>query len=324
MISDHRLNFITACISIALMAVLGACAPPPPAPLSRESIVSNVRIIISRDFGKTLLEDKTVEIFVNSNAMSALKQAAQVDTGYGGGFVDGIGGLRTQRSPAGNQKGDWFYYINGLEANTGAADYPLFNGDIEQWDFHSWNFRHLIPAMIGHFPEPFLNGCRGKVFPTLIVFQNNFEDRANSLKDFLNQRRVRDVRTVSEGQLIERDKGTNNLIILAERQNLIISELNRQWKRLGFFAYFEDDKLVTIDESGKVKNRYSESTGLIQATQNPWNPNGVGADENAVWVITGKDGNGLNSALDCFIHDSNKWQHCFAVIIKQGEIIKLP
>ncbi|GAI85551.1 unnamed protein product, partial [marine sediment metagenome] len=36
---------------------------------------------------------------------------------------------------------------------------------------------------------------------------------------------------------------------------------------------------------------------LIQATQNPWNPKGIGACENVVWLVSGTDEAGVKDAI---------------------------
>ena len=56
-----------------------------------------------------------------------LQRYGEVDTGYGGRFVDAIEGLRS-----GSRRGerrDWFYYVNGIEAPVGSADYEPRDGD---------------------------------------------------------------------------------------------------------------------------------------------------------------------------------------------------
>jgi hypothetical protein len=324
MILNRYLKSLAFVLFIGIAAVSGACASAPPAPFIQAGDASTVRIVISRDFGQKIFTYKTIKITENNDALSVLKQAALVETGFGGGFVYGIDGLRTSSSSEGEQKGDWFYYVNGLEANTGAADYPLFNGDIEQWDFHSWNFRHMIPAVIGHFPQPFVNGSRGKASSTLVVYQTDFQEQANNIAVFLSKSGVRSIKTIEVDRLTEEDKQSNNLIVLAGQQDSLVLELNRQWKHLGFFAYFENGSLITIDEAGKDKAEYRQNAGLVQATQNPWNPNGIGADENTVWVITGCDEAGLNSAVNCLLKNSTLYQYSYAVVVNQGDIIKLP
>lgn len=313
-----------ALIVIFLLAVLGACASPPPVSSIVTPASFSARVIISRDFGQSILINQTVSINLKSNAMSVLQEVAPVETSYGGSFVEEIDGLRSEYSGVKSNKQDWFYYVNGLVANTGALEYPILNGDIEQWDFHSWDYRQLVPAMIGHFPQPFLSGCRGKIFPTLIVYQEGLGKQAGDIQRYLIESGVKNVEIRLSQQLSEAEKAAHNLVIVADPQNQLVTNLNKEWKRLGFSAYFEKGDLVTIDANNQITARSQSGTGLIQATQNPWNPNGIGADENTVWVISGCDQAGINSAVDCLIHKLADWQFSYGVVIERGEIIKLP
>ena len=38
--------------------------------------------------------------------------------------------------PAGTR--DWFFFVNGIEADVGAAEYELSPGDVVQWDYRDW------------------------------------------------------------------------------------------------------------------------------------------------------------------------------------------
>ncbi len=91
-------------------------------------------------------------------AMQALRREAEVDTGYGGRFVESIEGVEGDLS-AGR---DWFYFVNGIEADRGAAEYRLHPGDVEWWDFRSWAGRPEEPVVVGAFPEPFVHGYGGR------------------------------------------------------------------------------------------------------------------------------------------------------------------
>ena len=61
---------------------------------------------------------------------------------YGGRFVQAIDGL------AGDQSHGmaWLYFINGIQANVGAADYTLHPGDHEWWDYRYWNDLIQVPG----------------------------------------------------------------------------------------------------------------------------------------------------------------------------------
>ena len=98
--------------------------------------------------------------------MSLLMRNDAVSTRYGGGFVQSIDGL------AGGSEGgapvDWFYYVNGVEAPQGAAATNVHAGDHIWWDRHDWSQTDDIPAVVGSFPEPFLNGVEGKRLPVRV------------------------------------------------------------------------------------------------------------------------------------------------------------
>ena len=67
-------------------------------------------------------------------AMQALDRELDVDTAYGGRFVQSIEGVEGDVS----KRRDWFWFLNGIEADLSAADYRLRPGDVEWWDFRSW------------------------------------------------------------------------------------------------------------------------------------------------------------------------------------------
>jgi Domain of unknown function (DUF4430) len=131
---------------------------------------------ITRDRGQhVLLVDK---VKAGQSAMQALQQAAKVKTSYGGRFVQSIDGVAGDRSA----RSDWFYFVNGYEADRGAADYTLHPGDVEWWDYRSWKHAMHVPVVVGAFPEPFLHGYAGKTRRAAIVFDSKaLESEARSL-----------------------------------------------------------------------------------------------------------------------------------------------
>jgi len=99
-------------------------------------------------------------------AMQALDREADIETRYGGRFVQSIegheGNLGARR--------DWFYFINGFEGDRSATDYELRDGDVEWWDLRSWRKRMREPVVVGAFPEPFLHGFGGQTRPVSVRY----------------------------------------------------------------------------------------------------------------------------------------------------------
>jgi len=144
-----------------LVSILCGCSTQIPPSEGHSELVgtgvatSEITVVVTRDFGKEALLQQTVEIEPDTTAMVELQMVARVETKYGGGFVSAINGVSSEYEGASKSKGDWFFYINGIQSNTGALDYELHDGDIQHWDFHDWSFHQFIPAVVGDFPEPF-------------------------------------------------------------------------------------------------------------------------------------------------------------------------
>ncbi len=144
---------------LALAVALAGCGAGDPPSTERTATVW-----ITRGRGAHVLRVKSVPAGIT--AMQALKRVADVDTRYGGRFVQSINGL------AGSLTGrrDWFYFVNGYEADRSAVEYRLRPGDVEWWDYRSWRDRMREPVVIGSFPEPFLHGFGGLRRPTVVRY----------------------------------------------------------------------------------------------------------------------------------------------------------
>jgi len=73
-----------------------------------------------------------------------------------------------------------------------------------------------------------------------------------------------------------------------------------------------------------VAAEYGPGVGIIQATQSPWNPDGVGASKNVVWMVSGVDEAGVRNAAQALINRHHEITHFFAAIVVDEEIIMVP
>lgn len=305
---------------------LGGCAGAqlPATASGTFSDPGEARIIVTRNFGSDLMVDELIKLGNDTSAMEALGQVAVIETSYGGGFVDAINGVSSRDGGSDSARADWFVYLNGIQSDVGALDYTLYPGDVEHWDFRDWRFHHFVPAIIGDFPEPFLHGYEGDVRPVIVVYQDNFEKEAETLADYLLQLGVADVAVTGFTHLNDRDKESGNIILLGDMNYEPVAELNDVWKRLGFYACFKAGKLQVFDCQGELAAEYGAGSGLIQATQNPWNPDGIGACENVVWMVSGVDESGVKSAVEALVNHYDKIKYACAAVIAEGEIYKIP
>ena len=124
----------------------------------------NATLWITHDRGARLV--MTREVPAGLTAMQALDRVADIETRYAGRYVQSIDGVAGSL----RQRRDWFYFINGYEADRSAAEYRLRAGDVEWWDYRSWQGAMRQPVVVGAFPEPFLHGYDGKKRKATIIF----------------------------------------------------------------------------------------------------------------------------------------------------------
>jgi hypothetical protein len=149
---------------------------------------------VTRDRGSEVV--LTASVAAGISAMEALRREADIQTRHGGRFVHSIegidGGVTEQR--------DWFYYINGYEADRSATDYTLHAGDVLWWDYRSWAEQLRVPVVVGAFPEPFLHGFDGRRRPVIV------EGKASGT--------ARRLARLVRGRLNGRAEGANRLVLV--------------------------------------------------------------------------------------------------------------
>ncbi len=160
--TPRALGVSAAAAAVALIAVaLAGCG------LGAGPAPSAITLTVTRDFGAQPVRSWSApRVHGQETVMSLLMRNATVTTRYGGGFVQSVDG--SSGADAGGQPRDWFYYVNGVEAPQGAAATNVHPGDHIWWDLHDWSQTDSVPAVVGSYPEPFLNGIGGKRLPVRI------------------------------------------------------------------------------------------------------------------------------------------------------------
>ena len=122
----------------------------------------SAQLWVTRDRGGEVVLSTTVPAGIS--ALEALRRKADVETRFGGRFVQAINGVEGDLA----EQHDWFYFVNGYEADISAADYELHDGDVLWWDHRSWSGEMREPVVVGAFPEPFLHGWDGERRPVVV------------------------------------------------------------------------------------------------------------------------------------------------------------
>ena len=136
---------------------------------------------VTRDRGVELLVDAKVE--AGQTLLRALAAEADVETRYGGRFIQSVNGLA---GSLGEQR-DWFWFVNGYEGDRSAASYRLRDGDVAWLDYRAWEREGEARVVVGAFPEPFLHGYEGRTRPVAIRYEPALAQRAGVLAQQLGE-----------------------------------------------------------------------------------------------------------------------------------------
>ena len=276
----------------------------------------DVRLNVTRDFGGERLHEGIEERATEGDTvMRLLTRNYEVDTRYGGGFVqeiDGVGGGRED-----GRRVDWFYYVNGIEAPIGAAERRVVAGERVWWDHHQWEAAQRVPAVVGSFPEPFASGLEGKRFPVRLVCVGDAERSCDEVTERLEEGGVKAV----SRSVLEQSAGEEVLRVVVGRwadvrRDTIVRRLEQGPAATGVFARptSTGDAIALLDGEGRPVRTLRAGGGLVAATS-------VEATA-PTWIVTGTDDVGVAAAAAALTEERLE-QH-FALAVDAGRDVPLP
>ena len=130
---------------------------------------------VTRDRGAELLVD--AEVDAGQTLMRALAAEAEVETRFGGRYVQSVNGIEGSL----DDQRDWFWFVNGYEGDRSAASYKLRDGDVAWLDYRGWEREGEARVVVGAFPEPFVHGYDGRTRPLAIRYEPALAGRASEL-----------------------------------------------------------------------------------------------------------------------------------------------
>ena len=277
---------------------------------------AGTQLTVSRNFGAEEVghsERKTVP--GGETVMRQLQRKFDVETRYGGGFVqeiDGVSGGRRSGRPV-----DWFFYVNGIESESGAASRRLEAGDRVWWDHHDWGAAMRIPAVVGSYPEPFLNGAQGKKIPIRIDCADDSREECHEVRDRLEEEGAK----VGGSGTLGTRAGPGVLRLLVGRWSDVRADptarrLEKGPKVSGVFARpnAAGTEFELLDSRGARVRTLGPGSGLVAATRF--------LDQQPTWVVTGTDKVGVASAAAALVE--KRLADHFAVALEKGREVPLP
>jgi hypothetical protein len=271
---------------------------------------------VTQDFGHRELGSTRLErVREGETVMRMLRSDFDVTTRFGGRFVQSIDGLKGEES--GGQV-DWFFWVNGIEADKGAAEWEVLPGDRIQWDRRDWSAAMRVPAIVGAFPEPFANGIQGKRRPVRV----ECEQVGSAPCDEARQR-LRDQGVSTSGSSLGAPgtEAVTRLVVARWPRARVVrgaAGLEDGPETTGVFARFSRDgnSLELLDDHGETARRVKrgEGVGLVLALQ----PRA----EELVWLVTALDAEGLEAGVRAL--NEQKLRNAFAVAVTGDRVEKLP
>ena len=173
---------------------------------------------------------------------------------------------------------DWFFYVDGVEATVGAADYSLHGGESVWWDYRDWTAAMQVPAVVGSWPQPFLDGYDGKRRPVVGRVPWRRRGLRDGAREAAERRRERRLRLARRG-----DPGPGRPLG-AGAPDPAAAQIEGGPQASGVFAEFRACGLAVtrstgLGEDGKQARAFGAGAGLVAATRR--------YEEPPVWVVTG-------------------------------------
>ena len=260
-------------------------------------------LTVTRDYGaESILETAVEDPPATENVLRMLDGEVEVETAYGGGFVQSIDGHAGGTD--GTRRTDWVFYVNGVESPVGAAVVDVEARDRIWWDLHDWTDVMRVPAVVGSYPAPFATGGAEVTCP-------RSEDSCAEIEAAIDEA-AGDAEAGSDAPQVLVGPWDE----LAERTPA--ADLSGSPARTGVFARFEESgggtELVLYDETLAESERLGPGAGLIAAMEGPDAP---------VWVVTGTDADGVAAAASLL--DEDNLADNFAVATSaDGEAVPIP
>ena len=301
-------------VARAALAALALVVPLPGCGLGEgESSGGEAVLTVTRDYGAERLVEATEESPpATETVLRLLDRETELSTRYGGGFVQSIDGISGATEDG--RRLDWFFYVNGVESPLGSTEVEVSGGDRIWWDYHDWTNLMRVPAVVGSFPEPFLNGAGEPVEVTCADEDSRApcEEVVDRLRDQGADAEVASEGASSAASTASSHGGEPSVVVgpwdAVRRFDDDVELLEIGPARSHVFAGFERSggawELALLDQTTAERERLRAGSGLIAA---------LGDGRPPLWLVTGTDDEGTAAAAEAF--DVETLRDRFAVAI---------
>lgn len=273
---------------------------------------------VTRDYGSQVLVDRP-DLVVNesSTAMRLVDQNAELETAYGGEFVQAVNGIAGQTEAG--RRSDWFFSVNGIVAGRGSAQFPVAEGDLVWWDYRDWSDAMEVGAVVGAFPRPFSGGYDNRDWGVEIDCRG--EKQACGM-----------VRKQLEGEGVSLTSRPENMIIRVGRWDELVGtpegrRINKGPASSGVFARWSAGltgtpageqpspwRLTGLDQEGRDRLDFGPEAGLVAALRQ--------GEKAPVWLVTGGTDEAVEWAAAALT--PRDLERRYAAVVSDGRVFSLP
>jgi hypothetical protein len=296
----------TAVATALLLAALAAAG----CGLGPGAGIGGVELTVTREFGATPVLERTVEANESDTVMRVLEGSAKISTRYGGGYVQAIEGV--EEAQRGGHPYDWFFFVDGIESPIGAADYSLRGHERIWWDYRDWSATNHVPAVVGSWPAPFIDGYEGRSHPVVVECKGGGRACAQ-VRQALGDAGV----PIASGS----PSGAIRLLVgpwVRLRSDPAAALIEGGPAESGVYVDFERQgggyRLVGLDSSGQRSHDFGPAAGLVAATRRYEAP--------PTWVVTGATPAAVQAAAGLLV--AAKLRDHYAVATEDGKETPLP
>ncbi len=297
--------------AVAIAAAATGCGFGP-----GESSEGEATLTVTHEYGaEPVLSVSEQDPAASETVIRFLDRETEITTRYGGAFVQSIEGVSGEVS--GGRSSDWFFYVNGLWSDRGAADVAVRGGDRIWWDYRDWTDATRVSAVVGSWPEPFLQastrederldvevGCMGTRPPC--------EEVATKLDEAGVEARV--VRGPGNEDAARIQVGTVRDLASDSISHALALEPDFS----GVFARLDrpspNAPLFTLDAEAEPVRELAHDEGLIAALRL--------SDEPVTWLVTATGAAGVDRAAEAL--DPATLADHYAVAVGRDGAIPLP
>ncbi len=288
---------------------------------SSEQVSSEgVRFIITKSFGYEVIKDEVVPFNENYAVLDYLEAISEVETAYGGGFVNGIDGLKSGFTDSKDKvKKDWFFYANGIFSHMGALDYYPLAGDVIQWDYHEWENSSNSNAVLTGWPSVFISGYDGLKAETSIVYTETYKDAAEGLRKALKETGV-DASITAHSLEMDLGEGGHTILLadyLTLLEDTLTSKILETYKNRGLYIGLEESNIVAFTQDYSASEIIDDEVVMFAYQK-------IYAQPDTLFVVAGDDAGLIEQFLEMIMSENEVTMGKSGLLLNSNGLNALP